>query len=83
MVAASVSVSFYEHCLVDSVGCVLLVSSTLLAPTILLFPSSLGFPVLHLMFGYGSLPLLLSTMGGSTSDDDWAKHQSMSIAEYH
>ena len=35
MIAASVSVSPYDPCLVDSVGCVLLVSSTPLALRIL------------------------------------------------
>ena len=43
MIFASVSVSLYEPCLVDSVGCVLLVSSTSMAPTILSLPSSSGF----------------------------------------
>jgi hypothetical protein len=40
-------------------------------------------PKLHLMFGCGSLHLFPSVAGWSLSDDNWARHQSMSIAEYH
>lgn len=35
------------------------------------------------MFGFESLHLLPSVVGGSLSGDDWARHPSMCIAEYH
>lgn len=63
--ATSVSVSPYEPCLVDPVGCILLVSSIHLAPMILLLPFETGLvsPILtlwlRLPLGCG-LPVLVS-----------------------
>ena len=54
-------------CLIGSVGCILLVSSTLLALAMPAFSS--GFPWLCLVFGYGSLHLLPSVAGWLLSDD--------------
>jgi hypothetical protein len=64
-------VSSYEPCLVDSVGHVLQVSSTPLAPTVL--PPSLlyGFPQATPNFECGGSLHLLSAAGGSLSDDVW------------
>ncbi|EGV94145.1 hypothetical protein I79_000298 [Cricetulus griseus] len=59
---ASVSVSPYEPSLVDPVGCIAVVSSSLQSSS----PSSTGFPDLHLMFGCGSLnqalPILMTNL---------------------
>lgn len=75
MVAASVSVSPSEACLVDSVGLVVLVFSI---TTIDSYNSSsrfsAGFLELHLMLGSESLYLLPSDAGGSLCDDSWANH---------
>jgi hypothetical protein len=38
---------------------------------------------LCIISGCGSLHTLLSAARGSLSNDDWTKHQSMHIAEYH
>jgi hypothetical protein len=73
MIAISISVSTYEPCLVDSLGHILLVSLTPLAPTVL--PLSQGFPKLCLMFVFESAPLLLSEASSMKC--------SMIIAEYH
>ena len=77
MVAASVSVSPYESFTVASVDCVVLVFVSNLAPTILL--PTLLWSCPSLMFAHGSL----SAAGGNLSDDIWARHQSLSIVEYH
>lgn len=58
MIVASISMSPYESCLLYSEGCVFLVSSTPLAPTILLSP---GFTELCLMFGFGCLSFHFSS----------------------
>ena len=38
---------------------------------------------LYMMYECGSQHLLPSSAGGSLSDDDWTRHQSMKIAEFH
>ena len=75
MVAASVSVSPYEPCSVDSVGCVPPMSSIPLAATVLPSSSSLSsdcgsLHLLHQLLGEASLV----TIGLGTD---------LSIAEYH
>lgn len=47
------------------------------------FPSSPGFPNLHLMFGYGSLHQFPSASRKSLSDDSSAWFLTASITEYH
>jgi hypothetical protein len=76
VVVASVSVSLYESCLVDSVDCVLLVSLAPLASTILPPSPSVEFPWLCLVFGFGSLYLLPSVVANdymSTNNVNMAK----------
>ena len=79
MMTLSVSVDLYETCLVDSVGCVLLVSSTLLASKILPPPSQQEH---CLVFDCESLHWLLSAAKGSIPNSEWARHRSMSVVEY-
>lgn len=47
------------------------------------FLSFAGFSKLHLTFGCGTLHLLLSVVGWSLSVDNWVRHQSIVIIEYH
>lgn len=47
------------------------------------FLSSSGVPWAQSMLGYGSIHLFSSAVRGSLSEDDWARHWSMSMAEYH
>ena len=77
------SVSSYEPCLVDFVGHVLLVSSTSLTPTFLLPLFQTVLPELHSVCNCEFCIFSLPAGGGSLSDDSWAGHQYMSIAEYH
>jgi hypothetical protein len=82
MIVSSVSLSPYEPCLVDCVGCVLMVSLTPLASEILLMYLLSGGGVgggswLHLFFGCG-LCICFSHLLNDISDD---RYQSMSIAE--
>lgn len=82
MIATSVSVSLYEAWLVDSVGNVLLMFSTLFG---CYNPSPHYFAVLYelyLIFARRFLHLLLLAARRSHSDD-WVKHISLSIPEYH
>lgn len=59
-VVTPVSVSPEEPCFVDSVDCVLVVSSTSPSSHNSSFLSCWGFPKVCLVFGSGSLRLLLS-----------------------
>lgn len=81
MTVDSVSGSFYEPCFVGSVNCVLMVSWTPWAPTILL-PLFCNVPKFCLIFCCQSLYLFPSTARESLSVEDWTSRQSMSIAEY-
>ena len=47
---------------------------------LLLFP---GFLILSLRFNHGFLHLLPSVLQGDLSDDNWARHWSISREEYH
>lgn len=83
MIVASVSMNFYEPCLVDFVGYVF---SGFLNPSGSFnssSSSSVGFPELCLMFGCSSLHLFPWVTGGSLSDNNQIRHQSISITEYH
>lgn len=74
-IATSVSVRPKVPCLVDSVTCVHMVSSTPLAPKIILLP--------HILWGFqapsGSLYLLPSEAGENLSEEDWARYQQLLI----
>lgn len=79
VIATSVSMSPYEHCLVDSVCHVLLMTLKPLNPANL----TSTLPEVPLMFCGVSLHLLPSAARGSLSDDNQARSQSLSIGESH
>lgn len=97
VIITSVSLSPHEPCLVDSIAHTLQVSWTPLTPKIPSTPLLRGYPSsdgwegpngdlqlglsLCVMFGYGSLYLVPSFSGDSSSVDYWTKHLSMSIKE--
>lgn len=70
----------HESCSLDPVLAVFSCVTSTYTPS---SPSSTEFSELGLMFGFESLHLLPSVVGGSLSGDDWARHPSMCIAEYH
>lgn len=84
VVGYSVFVSPYESRLVDSVGFVHL---GIFNPSSSYKPSSPSsssdFTESCVMFGHESRHLFPSATGGSLSEDYWARHQSMMIADYH
>jgi hypothetical protein len=74
MFVSSVSVGPYELCLVDSVGHVLVMPLNSMAPKV--YPS----PLLWGSTGSRCVSLHLFK---SAAGDNWARHQSISISEYH
>lgn len=83
MVTTSVSGSLYEPCLVGSVGCVLLLSSTTLDSPIFFPTLSADFPEVCIIFACSSPDLLPWASAGSITEDDWARYQNISIVQYY
>jgi hypothetical protein len=79
MSVASVSVSPWSPCLVDSAS-VSFTPGSFYNPS---SPHSSGFLWLYLVFDCGSVHLLLAVADWHPSDDHWARYCSMSIAKYH